>query len=181
MQAVPEKEERDKYFGVLRKKKHFRDPQAPEWVVVIRGTLKRRPRDILNDVKIALEVFHTSTTIKLLKIVVSRLVHGGARSSRFGIRWKVFASLNFVSFRDVNTFRLMPRATCCVSKGRWHKPLSAHNLLNRTRCDEPLAVHDSTRSVEMNHMKNELTVKVLVDGIGSDVDGMRDADTDDKW
>ncbi|KAL2635108.1 hypothetical protein R1flu_006587 [Riccia fluitans] len=83
------KEEKYKYFGVLRKRNlRLANPVAPEWVVAIRGTDVKSLHDLRNDLKIALERLHTSSTVELLKIVVSRLVKTvdpGCRQSRVAV------------------------------------------------------------------------------------------------
>ncbi|KAL2635121.1 hypothetical protein R1flu_006600 [Riccia fluitans] len=64
-------ERKNKYFGVLQKMKSTpSNDQGPEWVVAIRGTNVRKWHDLRNDLKIFLEKLHTSSTVKLLMIVI---------------------------------------------------------------------------------------------------------------
>ncbi|OAE19804.1 hypothetical protein AXG93_4392s1000 [Marchantia polymorpha subsp. ruderalis] len=73
-----EKERKDKYFGVFRRKIDRPSAEAPQWVVAIRGTNLFALADLRNDAKIFFETLNESTLSQLLYYVVWALceLHG---------------------------------------------------------------------------------------------------------
>ncbi|KAG6553353.1 hypothetical protein Mapa_005088 [Marchantia paleacea] len=63
------KERQHQYFGVFLRNKERPSSVAPDWVVAIRGTEPVALTDLHNDLKIVLEMLHTS----LLEAVIRRL------------------------------------------------------------------------------------------------------------
>ncbi|KAG6550256.1 hypothetical protein Mapa_008216 [Marchantia paleacea] len=67
------KERKHQYFGVFLRNKERPSSVAPDWVVAIRGTEPVALPDLHNDLKIVLEMLHTSSLSRLLEAVIRRL------------------------------------------------------------------------------------------------------------